>query len=144
MSAFMLDTSCMVAAVCTWHEFHQQACAEIERRLQAGQEMIAAAPALVEAYAVLTRLPPPHRLRSKDAFELLRANFINGAKVAALSSRSYLALTRWASENEVVGGRIYDSVIAACASAGQADALVTFNDSDFLSLKQKGLEIVRP
>ena len=106
--------------------------------------MIAAAPALVEAYAVLTRLPPPHRLRSKDAFELLRANFINGAKVAALSSRSYLALTRWASENEVVGGRIYDSVIAACASAGQADALVTFNDSDFLSLKQKGLEIVRP
>lgn len=144
MPAFMLDTSCMVAAVCAWHEFHQQACAEIERRLEEGQKMIVAAPALVEAYAVLTRLPPPHRLRPKDAFKLLRENFIKGAKVAALSRRSYLTLIQWASENDVVGGRIYDGVIARCASAGRADALVTFNDSDFLSLRQEGLEIVRP
>src|SRR5947209_7621766 len=140
----MLDTSCMVAAVCTWHEFHEQACAEVERRLGKGQKMVAAAPALVEAYAVLTRLPPPHRLGPEDAFELLRANFIKGAKVVALSNRFYFTLLRWASENDVAGGRIYDGVIARCASAGQADALVTFNEGDFLSLKQAGLEIVRP
>jgi hypothetical protein len=34
-----------------------------------GAKMIVAAPALVEAYAVLTRLPPPHRL-SSNGFDL--------------------------------------------------------------------------
>src|SRR5439155_4456381 len=61
------DTSCLVAAVCAWHEHHAAAAREIERRLAAGEPMIVAAPALVESYAVLTRLPPPHRLRPADA-----------------------------------------------------------------------------
>ncbi len=38
--------------------------------------MLLPAPALVEAYAVLTRLPPPHRLSVPDALALLEANFI--------------------------------------------------------------------
>lgn len=55
----------MIAAVCAWHEHHTRATEEIERRLSRGEEMIVAAPALVEAYAVLTRLPPPHRLSQR-------------------------------------------------------------------------------
>jgi uncharacterized protein with PIN domain len=49
----------MVAAVCAWHPQHEQAANEIERRLELAEPMILAAPALVESYAVLTRLPPP-------------------------------------------------------------------------------------
>src|SRR6184192_3362205 len=59
---FLLDTSCLVAAVCSWHMHHEATAAEISRRLSRGEEPVMAAPALVEAYAVLTRLPAPHRL----------------------------------------------------------------------------------
>ena len=51
----------MIAAVCTWHEHHSQVAEEIELRLYRGEELFVAAPALVEAYAVLTRLPRPYR-----------------------------------------------------------------------------------
>ena len=43
----------MIAAVCSWHEHHEAAANEIERRLAGRERMIVAAPALVEAYAVL-------------------------------------------------------------------------------------------
>jgi predicted nucleic acid-binding protein len=76
MPGFSPDTSCMVAAVCGWHESHLAAREAIERRLRQADTMLVAGPALVEAYAVLTRLPPPHRLSASDAVALLDANFI--------------------------------------------------------------------
>ena len=72
-----LDTSCLIAAVCGWHEQHRVAAAEIGRRLDRGERLSVAAHALTEAYAVLTRLPAPHRLSPADAWELLRANFLD-------------------------------------------------------------------
>jgi hypothetical protein len=51
----------MIAVICTGHEHHERVAKEIARRLDRGEAMIAAAPALVEAYAVLTRLPSPYR-----------------------------------------------------------------------------------
>jgi predicted nucleic acid-binding protein len=53
MPGFVLDTNCMIAAICSWHEHHERAAAEIERHLEHGEALIVAAPALVEAYAVL-------------------------------------------------------------------------------------------
>jgi hypothetical protein len=57
----------MIAAVCGWHEHHSRALDEIERRFGRREALVAAAPALVEAYAVLTRLPAP--CDSRDDFE---------------------------------------------------------------------------
>ena len=65
----------MVAAVCSWHEHHQAAIGEIERRLRRRETIIVAAPALVETFAVLTRLPSPHRLSSKMQKFSLKAIF---------------------------------------------------------------------
>ncbi len=44
------------------------------------------APALVEAYAVLTRLPSPHRLSPADAWKLVKVNFVENSRIVALSS----------------------------------------------------------
>ena len=76
MTRFVPDTNCMIAAVCTWHEHHDRAAEEIERRLERGETLFVAAHTLVEAYSVLTRLPPPYRLSPTDAFALIEANFI--------------------------------------------------------------------
>src|SRR5947207_15708649 len=134
--AFLPDTSCMIAAICSWHEHHQAAANEIENRLAGRAKMMVAAPALIEAYAVLTRLPPPHRLSPQMALTLLENNFLKLATIIALTAKSYETLLLRAPKNNVVGGRTYDAVIGACAEQGKASAVLTFNAGDFLALRQ--------
>ena len=121
----------MVAAVCSWHEHHDTAAAELERRLGRGERLLVAAPALIEAYAVLTRLPPPHRLSAADAWALVEANFVAQATVVALEADAYVALLRHAATQEVAGGRVYDAVIGECARNARAEVLLTFNRRHF-------------
>lgn len=134
----------MVAAVCSWHEHHEPAAAELERRLSRKEELIVAAPALIETYAVLTRLPPPHRLSAQDARALLDANFLAGHSLFALDEADYRLLLTNASAAGVIGGKTYDWVIAACAAKAKAAVLVTFNARDFESLPLADLEVQVP
>ena len=144
MAGFLPDTSCMVASVCTWHEHHMLATAEINRRLVQRQPMVVAAPALVEAYAVLTRLPPPHRLSAADALALLDANFMRAGKAVALDAGAYRALLRQMVTQGIVGGRTYDAVIARCALRAKASCLLTFNAPHFAAFAAEGLDVVVP
>lgn len=105
--------------------------------------MQVAGPALVESYAVLTRLPPPHRLSPDDAHALLDANFMR-TKILTLDGTSYRTLLRRAADDGIAGGQTYDAVIAACALKAKADILLTFNERHFLSLVERGVEIVVP
>ena len=144
MRRFLPDTSCMVAAVCSWHERHADVADELERRLGSGDEMVVAAPALVETYAVLTRLPAPHRIAPKDALALIEANFINMGDTVALEAASYHRLLQQAPEEGVAGGRTYDSVIAACALKAKVPVLLTLNARHFLPFATKAMSIVTP
>jgi predicted nucleic acid-binding protein len=144
MAGFLPDTSCIVAAVCAWHPHHEPAASEIERRMEMGEPMILAAPAVVESYAVLTRLPPPHRISPGDALALLEAGFMDVGRTLALEADGYRTLLRAAPEAGIAGGRTYDAVIAACAVAGSAETLLTFNAAHFSSLPLSGVEIVVP
>ena len=144
MGGFLPDTSVMVAAVCTWHEHHERAITELEHRLAARESLVVAAPALVEAYAVLTRLPPPHRLSPRDANALLETNFLAGGTLAVLDGKAYRSVLREAADHDVTGGRTYDWVIAACAKATRVKTLLTFNARDFLSFRLDGIELRIP
>jgi predicted nucleic acid-binding protein len=144
MAGFSPDTSCMVAAVCAWHEDHDPTREEIERRLRQTETMLVAGPALVEAYAVLTRLPAPHRLAAADALALLDSNFIGLGRIVALDAGAYRTLVRRAPAEGISGGRTYDAVIAACALRGQATTLLTLNEQHFVHFAAVGLEIVVP
>jgi len=144
MERFLLDTSCMVAAVCAWHEDHSPTAKEISRRLAEGQRMVSAAPALVEAYAVLTRLPSPHRLAPGDALSLVEINFIHNAQVVSLDSRTYANLLHQAPSAGIFGGRTYDAVIAQCATQAQVATLLTLNGAHFKGWESEHLKIVVP
>jgi len=65
----------------------------------------------IEAYAVLTRLPPPHRLSPQTALALMENNFLRLGSVIALNTKSYQALLRGAPKNNVAGGRVGRSVV---------------------------------
>jgi predicted nucleic acid-binding protein len=133
----------MVAAVCSWHEHHSQAAAEIDRRLDRGEQLCTPAPAIVEAYAVLTRLPPPHRLSAADAWALVEGNFVSAATVIALSADRIIDLLAQAAREEIAGGRTYDFVIGECAHEAAVDALLTFNRRHF-EPAPAGVAVVEP
>jgi predicted nucleic acid-binding protein len=144
MAGFMPDTSCLLAAVCGWHEYHAAAADEMNRRVARREPMFLAAPALVETYAVLTRLPPPHRLAPRDALALVEATYQNARRVVALDGRGYRTLLRHLGADGVAGGRTYDAVIAACARKARANTLLTFNVNDFEAIAGTDLEIIEP
>ena len=133
----------MVAAVCTWHEHHAAAAGEIERRLGRGERMAIPAPALVEAYAVLTRLPAPHRLAPADAWALVKANFVERRQIVTLTSRLYAGVLHDLVQQALGGGRAYDAVIASCTRHARADVLLTFNTRHF-DPSPKGVLVVEP
>ena len=121
----------MIAAVCTWHEHHVAAVTQIEQRLDRGERLKVPAPALAESYAVLTRLPSPHRLSPSDAWALVETNFILRAGVVGLNGIGYAKLLGRLAKTEVSGGRTYDAVIAECAKRSRASVLLTFNRHHF-------------
>jgi predicted nucleic acid-binding protein len=131
VSVIALDSSGMVAAVCSWHERHAAVAAEIERRLTARGRLAIPAHALVEAYAVLTRLPPPHRLAPADAWALLSANFVEPATVVALEGPAHTVLLARLAAAGTGGGRTYDALIAGQAATAGADLLLTLNPRHF-------------
>jgi len=138
------DSSCLVAAVCEWHERHTPTAAELNRRLARGERLLLAAPALVETYAVLTRLPAPHRLSARDARDLLEASFLHQGILVTLDAAGYRAQLRDWPDRDVVGGQVYDAVILACAVKGRADVLLTLNPRHFQALGEHGVEILVP
>ena len=133
----------MVAAVCTWHERHVAAVAGIERRFDRGERLAVAAHALVETYAVLTRLPAPHRLAPADAWALVKANFVESASVVSLNGQAHIALLGRLAKTGIGGGRSYDALIAACAGQAKVDTLLTFNPRHFDPSPQ-GVAVLEP
>jgi predicted nucleic acid-binding protein len=106
--------------------------------------MALAAPAILEAYAVLTRLPPPHRLAPGDAQALLAESFLTGRELICLDSPATRDLLASLPEREIAGGLTYDAVIAACTSRAGARVLLTFNEAHFERLAEDEFEVVVP
>ena len=143
-SAFLPDTSVIVASVSSWHVHHLRAVEAIEDRLSRNHRMVVAAATLVEAYSVLTRLPPPHRLAPAVALQLVDQNFARGVTCVALDANDYRTLLRASPALGVAGGRTYDAVVAHCARKARAHSLLTFNAPDFAPFAGPDLSIVVP
>jgi predicted nucleic acid-binding protein len=144
MPTFLPDSSCIVARLDDAHPQHLAARGELDRRLERGEGMVAAAPSVVEAYSVLTRMPHTRRLGAPTIFRILRESFVEGTPVVALDPSVYLSLLETCVRRGIAGGGAYDAVIAACARQGGADALLTFNARHFSPFAGPDLEIVVP
>ena len=140
---FAVDSSCIVASVCSWHVNHDAAFTEIDRRLSHGERMSVPVHALTEAYSVLTRFPVPNRFSPKDAWALIEANFVRARNVVTLDVNNHVQLLSSLSRDGLGGGRIYDAVIAASAAQGGASTLLTFNARHF-EPDPDGISIVVP
>ncbi len=144
VAAYAVDTSVILAGLLSWHEHHSVARMCLEDALSSSEQLVVPAPALVEAYAVMTRLPAPHRLRPRDAYSLLFQSFCDSANVVTLSKREVWQLLGSSAEEGVAGGRIYDAHVLACAIKGRARHVVTFNVRDFGPLAKDLIEVRDP
>jgi predicted nucleic acid-binding protein len=122
----LLDTTCLVAAAVTQHEHHAATAADLSRRRAAGHTFVMAAHAVLEAYAVLTRLPPPHRLAPADALSVLDRNWGQAETIALTGAESWRVVRRHAASG-IGGGRVYDGHIAACAQKAKVSEILTWN-----------------
>lgn len=141
-----LDTSVIVAALLSWHERHVACRRSVEAVLveRRSDRLLIPVPALVEAYAVMTRLPAPHRLAPGDAHELLSASFDGRARVVGLDASPTWPFLRSTAETGIAGGRTYDALILACLRMANANRLLTLDERDFTALGPEGIEIVVP
>jgi predicted nucleic acid-binding protein len=102
-----VDTSLVVAAFASWHEGHAAAVAALARRPRVPAHV------LLEAYSVLTRLPPPHRAPADLVAAFLADRF--KAPPLVLPAAAHLRLVARASEIGSVGGGIHDALVGATA-----------------------------
>jgi len=136
MRAFF-DTSVLVAVFLEDHEHH-------ERSLKAfvgadKRRDCCAAHSLAEVYATMTRLPGRHRLSGEQVM-LFIENVRERLGLIALSGEEYHAAIKEAAEAGVIGGTIYDALIARCALKAKADTIYTWNTRHF---EQFGLAIAK-
>lgn len=110
-----VDTSVVVAGFASWHEGHQPATAALARRPRVPAHV------LVEAYSVLTRLPPPHRAPAELVVTFLAERFPEAP--LSLPARAHLELVEAAARTGLAGGAIYDALVAATARHAGATLL---------------------
>jgi predicted nucleic acid-binding protein len=110
-----VDTSVVVAGFASWHEGHRAAAAALARKPRVPAHV------LVEAYSVLTRLPPPHRAPADLAATFLAERFPEAPLV--LPARAHLELVQTSARTGLAGGAIYDALIAATARHAGATLL---------------------
>jgi predicted nucleic acid-binding protein len=110
-----VDSSVVIAAFATWHEHHGVA------RKAMGRRPRLVAHAAVEAYSVLTRLPPPHRAHPSIVHAFITGRFAE--PFLTLSEAGYQELLATAAAAQILGGPAYDALIAFTAAEHQATLL---------------------
>lgn len=143
MSGVALDTSVVVAALFGAHEHHEAARGAVDDALSGPGTAILPAPVLFEAYAVLTRLAAPWRLRADVAQRLLYDTFAEHATVVSLrDDEGAWSSVRDLAHRELVGGIAHDAHVVACARAADAGTLTTLNGRDFARLDLGAMALV--
>jgi len=131
------DTTVLVAAVLEDHEHYARSFSVFSTARRSSA--FCSAHSLAEAYVTLTRYPGKDRLSAEQA--VLSAEKIEERlTVVALDVPEYFAAIRKFAAIGIIGGTLYDGLIAACALKAGADVLYTWNTAHF---RQLGEEVAR-
>ncbi|MBF6561315.1 MAG: PIN domain-containing protein [Candidatus Binataceae bacterium] len=118
------DTSVLIPVFLEDHEHHERSL-----KVFVGADRsrdCCAAHSLAEVYATMTRLPGRHRLSGEQVLLFLE-NIRERLRLVALTGDEYHATIKAAADTGIVGGTIYDALIARCAVKAAADTVYTWN-----------------
>ena len=85
---------------------------------------------LAEVYATLTRMPGSQRADPDQAL-LILDDIRDRLTLVALDPEEYCSAIADAASQEIVGGTIYDALIARCALKARAKTIYTWNVEHF-------------
>jgi predicted nucleic acid-binding protein len=123
MKAF-LDTSVLVPVFYGDHAHHN---ASLDLFLKLNPSTgCCGAHSLAEVYSTLTRTPGKHRI-SGDQAMLFIGNISERLAIVALDGAEYTTALHQSSELGIVGGGIYDAMLAHCALKAKARTIYTWN-----------------
>jgi predicted nucleic acid-binding protein len=134
---WFFDSSVLVPALLSDHVHHARSFAAFAAasRKNAG----CAAHSLAEVYSTLTRYPGKQRL-SAESVALLVQEIEHRLTLVWLDGDEYVAAIDRIAGMGIVGGAVYDALIAACAGKAKAEVVYTWNTTHFMLL---GDEVAR-
>jgi predicted nucleic acid-binding protein len=134
------DTSVLVSAFLEGHVHHE---ASSKAYLKADKKRdCCAAHSLAEVYSTLTRLPGGLRA-SGDQAMLFLEDMAQRLTFIALDPEEYLEAMTNAAASGVLGGLIYDALLARCALKARVEAIYTWNLGHFHQLGSNVAKLAR-
>jgi predicted nucleic acid-binding protein len=128
---WFFDTSVLIPVFMEDHEHHEASLAAFVAADK--KQACCAAHSLAELCSALTRLPGKHRLSGEQVLLFLEA-IEEHLTVIALESREYSSAIRQAAAEGIVGGMLYDALLARCAWKAGAEVIYTWNLQHFRRL----------
>jgi len=125
---WFVDTSVLVPVFLDEHIHHEPSLAAYAKADRA--HAFCAAHSLAEVYATITRMPGTHRA-SPDQALLLLDDIQHHFTAVALDPEEYCSTIADAAAEGIVGGAIYDALIARCALKVRATTIYTWNVDHF-------------
>ena len=94
---------------------------------------------LAEVFSTLTRMPGKHRISGEQAM-LFIGSIRERLSLVALTGNEYADALESSAALGIVGGGIYNAMLAHCAVKAKAEAIYTWNSRHYM---QCGLEVTR-
>jgi predicted nucleic acid-binding protein len=122
------DTSVLVAALLPDHPHHARSFPVFASATR--KQAACAAHSVAETYSTFTRYPGKERM-SAEAASLMLQGIEHRFTLVWLDGDEYCAAIRRMAQLGIVGGAVYDGLVAACALKAGADHLYTWNVRHF-------------
>ena len=137
---YFFDTSVLVAAVSVQHIHHPPSQAAYLAATKSNSSC--AAHSLAEVYATLTRSPGAQRMTCEQAL-LFVDDIRERLTTITVDEHEYWSTITDAAAEGIVGGTIYDALIARCALKGKATVIYTWNLGHFRRIGPEIAKLVR-
>lgn len=139
----LADTSVLVPGMVVQHAFHERAFPWIVKARDSAVELCVSTHSLAELYSILTNLPLSPRISPGMARRLIHDNVETVARIVELTRSDYLRVLARAADLNIVGGTVYDALVARAAQKIKVDKLLTFNVKHFRWVWPEGGDIIQ-
>lgn len=128
-----VDTSVIIAAVHANHPIHASSARWLDAAFEA-HDVVVAHHSVLEAYAVLTRLPAQYRVAPAEAEIVLRETVEDHARIAPFAAATIWDIIARLVAVPAAGGAAYDAFIIRLLSGAGAEVIATYNVDEFRRL----------
>ena len=125
---FFFDSSVLVPVFIHEHVHHRASIGAFLKAVR--NDAACAAHSLAEVYDTLTRIPGNHRANADQAL-LILDDIRERMTIVPLDADEYCSAIADAAARDILGGTIYDALIAHCALKAKAKIIYTWNVEHF-------------